>query len=148
MCLVVLQADASAPDEHLKWDEELKEHEQHPYWDHVCRPEEEEGIEHVEHADEGNHAIVHFGSSLDVEQLMQLFSLLFLAHAEDDHVQEGSQTDDHEYQHVPIVLHFVDCRNEEVSFEEQRDDQHGEAILDELVLLYLPPLHDEPGRFT
>lgn len=79
---------------------------------------------------------------------MQLFSLLFLAHAEDDHVQEGSQTDDHEYQHVPIVLHFVDCRNEEVSFEEQRDDQHGEAILDELVLLYLPPLHDEPGRFT
>lgn len=115
----MLDVNAATSQQHLEGDKQLKQHEQHPDRDHVSRPEQKESEEQVKYADQSNHAAIRLGRAFDVKQLVKLLRLFLLAHPEDDHVQDASQSDHYQNQHVSKKLSLVNHRYEEIALEEK-----------------------------
>jgi hypothetical protein len=72
----------------FQWNEELQERDQQRYWHCISRVDQEESIEHVKQPKEEERARTYLRRSLDIELLMKLPFMSFLAHLRVENIED------------------------------------------------------------
>ena len=119
MYLVVLQADAAGTQQHIERDKELKQRGQQPEWDHICWPEKEEGVQHIEGANDSNNTPADVRSSLDVKEFVKSALVLLLSQLHHHEIKDAVQEDHDQNECIAIVLGLVNGDDEAEAFHYQ-----------------------------
>ena len=89
MHCVMIQIHAAGAKQHIEWNEELEERDKYPQGNHICRPEEEKGIQHVKGSSDADDGPANRRCSLDIEQLVEPASLLLLLYATHSEIEDA-----------------------------------------------------------
>ena len=128
---------------HIQGNKKLQHHHQQPKRHHIRWPKQKKRLHHIKASNQRNNKKSDIRGLINIVKFMQLFLVFFGPELGNQVKEYRIKEDDNKYQHIPVILGFVNSDHEAVPLKKQGDQQKSQQNVNIALDLQTPAFENE-----